>query len=121
MKKAVGIGVVAALGALVVSATSVAGSGSPGPAAQKSAPVVVTMKDNFFTPVKAVVTAGGKVTWRNGGKAKHNAVANSGAFNTGNFGPGQTRTVKFKKAGKFPYVCTIHSGMRGKVKVRPAG
>jgi plastocyanin len=79
------------------------------------------MKDNFFTPFKGIVRAGGKVTWTNRGKVKHNATANSGAFATGNFGAGQSRTVKFRTAGKFPYTCTIHPGMKGKIKVRPAG
>jgi plastocyanin len=104
----------------VVAALAVAGitaaSGSGDPVAQAAAPVKVSMGDNFFSPVKAKVAPGGKVKWTNNGKVTHN-VTFPGGFASGNLAPGESTVRKFNRAGKFPYSCTIHAGMNGKVKV----
>jgi plastocyanin len=105
-----------ALAALAVAGIAAApGSGDPG--AHAAAPVKVSVGDNFFSPTKARVARGGKVKWTNNGKVEHN-VTFSGGFASGNFGPGESVKRRFNRAGKFPYTCTIHPGMNGKVKVR---
>jgi plastocyanin len=104
-----------ATAALVALAVAGAPS-SADPTATASAPVKVSAGDNFFAPVKAKVAVGGKVKWTNTGKVDHN-VTFKGGFASGNFGPGGTAIRKFNKAGKFPYSCTLHAGMTGKVKV----
>ena len=86
------------------------------PQAQAAAVAKVSMGDNFFSPVKAKVAPGGKVKWTNDGKVTHNVTFPNG-FASGNIAPGETTVKKFTRAGKFPYSCTIHAGMTGKVKV----
>ena len=36
------------------------------------------------------------------------------------FGPGARYSFTFEKAGRYPYVCTIHAAMTGTVTVRSA-
>src|SRR5688572_30902290 len=106
------------IGALVAAlAATGASAGSSEPVAGTAAATADSAKDNFFSPIKAKVRKGGKVRWTNNGKVKHNATGDN--FATGNFGPGVSRVVRFTRRGKFPYVCTIHAGMRGTVKVCP--
>jgi plastocyanin len=121
MKKAIGTGVVAALTALAVSATSFAGPSAPGPAAQKSAPVKVGMRDNFYKPAVVTVPVGGTVKWTNRGQAQHSATQIGGGFDTGLFGTGVSRKVKFARAGTFKYVCSIHPKMKGTVRACKPG
>ena len=81
--------------------------------AQKA--VTVRVGDNWFSPKTATVARGGTVTWRWVGKKSHDVS-----------GPGfrsklmKTGTYKrtFSKAGTFKYVCTLHRGMTGTVRVR---
>ena len=105
---------VVAIGALAVAI----GPGSAGadPQAQTAAVKKVSVGDNFFSPVKAVIAPGDKVKWTNNGKVAHNVTFPNG-FKSGNFSPGESVVAKFNRAGKFPYSCTLHPGMTGKVKV----
>jgi len=108
-----------ALSAAGLTALALAGpTGNAGgdPQAQAAAAVKVSMGDNFFAPVKAKVARGGKVKWRNNGKVAHNVTFPNG-FASGNVKPGESTGRKFTRAGRFPYTCTIHPGMNGKVKV----
>ena len=63
---------------------------------------------------------GDKVTVTNTGKAPHNWVAKSGnAFKTKDLDAGAKQVVTLKKAGKFPYVCTIHPDrMKGSITIK---
>jgi plastocyanin len=113
----VALGACAVVGAL---ATAVAPGGvAADPQAQAAGAVKVSIGDNFFSPVKARVGPGGKVKWTNDGKVTHNVTFGGGS--SGNLGPGETFVKKFNRAGKFPYSCTIHPGMTGKVKVVAGG
>jgi plastocyanin len=110
---------IAALSAAGLVALALAGpSANAGgdPVAQAAAVTKVSMGDNFFAPVKAKVAPGGKVKWTNNGKVDHNVTFPNG-FASGNLKPGESTVRKFTRAGKFPYSCTIHPGMDGKVRV----
>jgi plastocyanin len=106
---------VAVLGIMsILGANAIAGAKEP--VAQAAAPFKVRIGDNFFNPVKAKVRPGGKVKWTNNGKVEHNVTFPRG-FKSGNLVPGDSAVAKFNRAGRFPYSCTIHSGMNGKVRV----
>lgn len=110
------LGGAAALAALIAVAVG-GGPSSADPRAEAAGATKVSMGDNFFKPGKAKVRVGGKVRWTNNGQNPHNVTLAKGGFASGNLAPGEGVARKFKRAGKFPYVCTIHSGMQGKVKV----
>jgi plastocyanin len=81
--------------------------------AQSSASV--TVADNTFSPKTATIRRGGTVTWRWKGKKAHNVVGKGFAsklIKTGTF----KRT--FSKTGTFSYLCSLHRGMEGKVRVK---
>ena len=78
----------------------------------------VSMKNIKFNPGTLKVKAGRTVTWTNDDSVGHDVTAdkfNSGG--AGNIEPGKTFTHKFAKAGSYNYVCTVHPGMKGTIKV----
>lgn len=85
--------------------------------AHASASATVTMGDNFFSPSSVTIAVGDTVTWRNNGQAPHTATANNGSFDTGTIQPGGSGSHTFNSAGTIPYICTIHAGMTGTVRV----
>jgi LPXTG-motif cell wall-anchored protein len=78
-------------------------------------PGSVIIKNFAFGPATITVTAGGSVTWTNGDTASHSATGSG--FDTGVFGKGKSRSVKFAKAGTFSYICSVHPNMHGTVRV----
>jgi plastocyanin len=88
------------------------GSGGTGPGTQ------VSMKDIKFNPGSVTIKAGGKVTWTNDDSVGHDVTADD--FESGSPGGidgGSTFSHTFKKAGTYNYVCSVHPGMKGSVKV----
>jgi plastocyanin len=86
---------------------------------------IVAKGGNSFSPTNIVVDEGTEVTWKNQDTIAHNvkksadAVDFGGEFGVeaGQFGPGDTYSYTFDKAGQFPYTCTIHAGMSGSITV----
>jgi plastocyanin len=71
-----------------------------------------------FSPNPIRITAGSTVTWTNATVPTHTATSDTGAWTTGNIGPGATSgPVTFNTAGTFTYHCAIHSTMTGSVIV----
>lgn len=74
----------------------------------------VAVKDNFFAPARLSVHKGDRVTWRWRGDFAHNVTGKgwgSPLISRGTY----SRT--FRRAGTFRYVCTLHSGMSGRIVV----
>jgi plastocyanin len=79
---------------------------------------VIKMADIKFDPEEATAKAGQEVCWINEDSIDHNAVAESGAdFESDLFGKGQTFTTTVEQPGTVAYVCTIHPGMTGTLKI----
>ena len=77
--------------------------------------------DNFYSPASVSVFVGDTVTWSNTGATQHSATADDGSFDTGIFGPGQSRSQTFNSPGTFSYFCTVHGqSQSGTVTVRAA-
>jgi LPXTG-motif cell wall-anchored protein len=86
--------------------------------ASAAAAFSVSIGDNFYAPASISVSVGDSVTWRNNGQAQHSATADDGSFDTGVFGPGQSRSQTFDTAGTFGYYCTVHGrAQSGTVRV----
>jgi LPXTG-motif cell wall-anchored protein len=80
----------------------------------------VTIVDFSFNPGSITINVGDTVTWVNNGPTPHSATSSSGAFDTGIFPAGQSRSHTFNEAGTYSYICTPHPNMRGTVVVQAA-
>jgi plastocyanin len=110
---------VALAGGVLVGAQGAAGTATRA----KDASVKVRVQDNFFDPRSTGVLQDGKVTFVWKGSNRHNVrftKVPSGASRRGS----RTRTHghwsrTFAKPGLYRYVCTLFSGMRGTITVKP--
>jgi hypothetical protein len=70
-----------------------------------------------FSPSVISITAGNSITWLNSDVVGHTTTSDTSLWNV-SLGPGQSYTRTFATAGTFPYTCTVHSGMSGRVIVQ---
>ncbi len=121
-----------ACGALALGGAFVSGCGSdddsgdgaaatsapaPAPAAD-SGTINVVMQNNRFAPEKIAAKVGQKIHWVNNDGYPHNVVATKGEdFKSDNIDGGGTYDYTVQKAGTIDYVCTIHSGQNGQIRV----
>jgi plastocyanin len=75
--------------------------------------------DNFtFEPETLTVAAGTTVTWTNRDDIPHTVVSTDGVFRSKVRDTGETFSYTFAKAGTYPYFCSVHPKMTGKVVVQ---
>jgi plastocyanin len=101
--------------ALVVGLLPVAACGGGSGSSTSTAPGAVKVKDNVFAPTNTEVHAGDTVTWTWTGAADHNVTGPG--FTSPTQGKGKTFSHTFTATGTVNYVCTIHQGMKGTIKV----
>ena len=78
--------------------------------------------ENFkFAPPAITVTAGTTVTWKNEDDSPHRIGGKNGTFASAALDTDGTFSHTFTTAGEYPYICTIHPFMVGKIIVKPAG
>jgi plastocyanin len=76
---------------------------------------VVVARDLAFVPPAVQIPAGTTVTWQfKDGNVPHNVQADG--FKSKNLTKG-TFQHRFDRPGTYPYVCTLHAGMTGRVVV----
>src|SRR5687768_15601904 len=80
---------------------------------------VVQMQSSSFNPSTISIVVGGTVTWNNNSGTLHTTTANKFSHWDRNVSNGSDTDVLLARAGTWAYHCEIHSGMTGKVKVRP--
>jgi amicyanin len=78
----------------------------------------VVMTNRSFDPQEITVKVGDAVTWVNQDTPQHDVVANNGEFKSPLLNKGQSFSFTFTKAGTYPYYCSIHPDMTGKVIVQ---
>jgi len=96
-------------------------AGSPSvSAADQSATESADVKiDNFsFGPQTVTVPVGATVTWTNHDDIPHTVVSTDGVFKSKVRDTDEKFSYTFTKAGTYPYYCTIHPKMTGKVVVQ---
>jgi len=97
----------------------VAGPRSAAANDQSSAATAAVKIDNFvFGPQTITVPVGATVTWTNSDDIPHTAVSTDGVFKSKVMDTDEKFTYTFTKAGTYPYYCTIHPRMTGKVVVQ---
>jgi len=96
-----------------------AGARSLPAAAQQKADTTEVKIDNFsFGPGTLTVPVGTTVTWTNRDDIPHTVVSTDGAFKSKVLDTDEKFSFTFGKAGTFPYFCSIHPKMTGKVIVQ---
>ena len=66
-------------------------------------------KDEYaFEPMRARVSAGSKVTWKNEGTEPHTVAAVDGSWTVGPVAPGKSVVMTFDKPGTYTYTCKEH-------------
>jgi plastocyanin len=102
------------LGAGLVAALCLVGVGGTVPAAAATRRVVVM--DNFFDPAVRKVKRGTTVRWVNQGNNRHTTTSVSGLWDA-TLDPGESFSRRFRKTGRFRYLCELHDGMVGRIRV----
>jgi plastocyanin len=75
--------------------------------------------DNFsFGPQELTVAVGTTVTWTNRDDIPHTVVSSDGVFKSKVRDTDEKFSYTFTKAGTYPYYCSVHPKMTGKVVVR---
>ena len=106
-----------ALGTALVLAGCGGGGGGGGTDATPVTGVnQVTAKDNRFTPAAIQVPAGTEVTWTFKDRFVPHDVAGDG-FTSGDPRRKGSFAHTFARPGTYPYRCTLHDGMTGRVVV----
>jgi plastocyanin len=108
-----------ALGLLLLAGLTQVLAGEAVKAAASAATVDI---DNFkFAPATLTVTAGTTVTWKNEDDSPHRIGDQNGTFKSAALDTDDTFSHTFAAPGEYPYICTIHPYMVGKIIVKPAG
>ena len=88
-------------------------------AQEKTAASAEVKIDNFsFGPVAITVPVGTTVTWTNRDDIPHTVVSTEKVFKSKVLVTDEKFSFTFAKAGEYPYFCSIHPKMTGKVVVQ---
>jgi plastocyanin len=112
--------------ALLIAGCGGGGSGSAtansSNSSSTSAPessTAVKISDFKFTPNPLTVQPGARVTVTNDDSTAHTVTADDGhSFDTGTLSQGSSKTISVTKPGTYPYHCSIHAFMHGKLIVK---
>ncbi len=80
---------------------------------------VVQIVDLTYRQGDVRVKAGSRVRWVNQDQLQHSVTSDDGAFDSGLIESGQGFERVFDRAGVYPYHCTPHPFMHGRVTVEP--
>jgi len=105
---------------LALAAAPVAILATAGTNATAAAGKTVVLKDIAFKPANVTISRGTTVTWRFDDNGTNHNVRSVGArrFKSSGVKATGTHRVTFRRAGLYRYVCTLHLGMKGSVRVR---
>jgi plastocyanin len=88
-------------------------------AQEKSAATAEVKIDNFvFGPAAITVAVGTTVTWINRDDIPHTVVSTDKVFKSKVLDTDEKFSYTFTKPGEYPYFCSIHPKMTGKVVVQ---
>ena len=104
---------------VMIAMMLLAGSPSVAANAEPSAGAASVKIDNFvFGPQTLTVPVGATVTWTNSDDIPHTSVSTEGVFKSKVLDTDEKFSYTFTKAGTYPYYCTIHPKMTGKIVVQ---
>ena len=76
----------------------------------------VVIQGLLYVPETLTVRPGDVVVWINKDPFPHTVTA-AGAFDSGSIATGKSWRFTAKKAGTYPYLCTLHTTMKGTLRV----
>jgi plastocyanin len=86
--------------------------------AQATQTHTVIMEGVGFSPNTLNVAKGDTIVWVNKDAFPHTATAQDKSFDSKEIAAGKSWRFTAKKAGTFPYVCTLHPTMKGTLIVK---
>jgi plastocyanin len=117
MRRSVFIAVLVVAGTLIAIAPGIVRISRA--AAQQKNDASEVKIDNFsFGPTELTISAGSTVTWTNRDDIPHTVVSTDKLFKSKVLDTDDKFSFKFEKAGSYPYFCSIHPKMTGKVIVQ---
>lgn len=87
-------------------------------AAPQAATHTVIIDGMQFSPQTLEVNVGDTVIWKNKDPFPHTATSDGNGFDSGNIGADRSWKYVAKTRGTYPYVCSLHSNMRGVLVVK---
>ena len=118
MRKRVSIGALLAALGLGIAGLG-AGAGSVPAGAQQKPDTMEVKIDNFtFGPTELTVRVGTTITWTNADDIPHTVVSTDKVFKSKVLDTDEKFSFTFSTPGTFPYFCSIHPKMTGKVVVQ---
>lgn len=103
---------------MIVMLLLLGGSSSARANDQPSAATAEVKIDNFsFTPQTLTIAVGTTVTWTNRDDIPHTVVSTDGVFKSKVRDTDEKFSYTFTKAGTYPYFCSVHPKMTGKIVV----
>lgn len=107
-------------GSQSLGASDQASTGQPtGQATGQPAGKAEVKIDNFsFGPETLTVSVGTTVIWTNRDDIPHTVVSTEGVFKSKVRDTDETFSYTFSKAGTYPYYCSVHPKMTGKIVVQ---
>ena len=114
------LGAVGVTSLLAVALPELTAAGEAVSAAAAS-PAAVKIDNFAFAPATLTITAGTTVTWKNDDDSPHRIGDKNGTFKSAALDTDDTFSHTFAAPGEYPYICTIHPYMVGKIIVKPAG
>ena len=119
MRKSVWICVLTVLGGSGLALLAASSETAAAQAQQKSAASVEVKIDNFsFGPAQLTVPSGTTVTWTNRDDIPHTVVSDDKVFKSKVLDTDEKFSFTFTKPGTYPYFCSVHPKMTGKVIVQ---
>jgi plastocyanin len=104
---------------MVMAMVLLAASSSVSANAEPSAETAAVKIDNFvFGPQTLTVPVGTTVVWTNSDDIPHTSVSTDGVFKSKVLDTDEKFSYTFTKPGTYPYYCTIHPKMTGKIVVQ---
>jgi plastocyanin len=108
-----------AAGQLKAEATAQTAKQASAQAAAPAGNVVEVKVDNFsFSPQTITIKPGTTVIWTNRDDIPHTVVSDDKVFKSKVLDTDEKFSYTFDKAGNFPYFCSVHPKMTGKVIVQ---
>jgi plastocyanin len=114
------LGAVGAAALLAVALPELTAAGEAVMAAAAS-PAEIAIQNFAFAPATLTVPAGTTVVWKNEDDSPHRIGDRTGMLKSAALDDGDTFSHTFAAPGEYPYICTLHPYMRGKIIVKPAG